>query len=90
MNIVEVEGVYVWIEYQVSAAFERGEQMQMFRDILEPLGLECSGSGCALGTGWCDIDFKVPVGTDLHAIRDALDVDLGFVFVAEPGYLPED
>ncbi|MBQ0819492.1 hypothetical protein KBI52_04545 [Microvirga sp. HBU67558] len=90
MNIVEVEGVYVWIEYEVSAAIERSEQMQVFRNILEPLGLVYSGSGCALGTGWCDIDFDVPVGTDLHAIRDALDVDLGFAFVAKPGYLSED
>jgi hypothetical protein len=90
MNIVEVEGVYVWIEYDASAAYQRSEQMQVFRDILEPLGLVYSGSGCTLGTGWQDISFNVPVGTDLHAIRDALDVDLGFAFVAEPGYLPEN
>jgi hypothetical protein len=90
MNIVEVEGVYVWIDYEVGDAYEPGEQERIFRDLLEPLGLTYSGSGVSLGTGWRDIDFDVPVGADLHAIRDALDADLGFEFSAEPGYDPDD
>ena len=90
MNIVEVKGVYVWIDYKIDPAYGWREQERLFRDLLEPLGLTYSGSGGGIGTGWRDIDFDVPVGVDLHVIRDALDVDLGFEFAAKPDYIEDD
>ncbi len=32
----------------------------------------------------------MPVGVDLHEVRDALDVDLGFEFAAKPDYIEDD
>ena len=90
MDVVEVEGLYIWITYEASDAYGSGGQRQVFRDLLEPLGLVYSGSGCSPGSGWEQIDLKVPVGTDLRTIHDALAVDLGFAFVTELEDVSED
>jgi hypothetical protein len=90
MDTVEVEGVYLLITYEASGVYERDEQRQVFCDILEPLGLVYAGSGCFLGAAWEQIDLKIPVGTDLRTIHDALAVDLGFAFVTELEDFSED
>ncbi len=90
MDVVEVEGLYIWITYEASDAYGWGEQKQVFCDLLEPLGLVYSGSGCFPEVGWEQIDMKVPIGTDLPAIHDALDVDLGFAFDIQLETFPVD
>jgi hypothetical protein len=86
MNVVAGVAVYVWIDYAVSDAYEWGGQDDLFRGLLEPLGLTC----CGLGAGWRDIDFGVPSGADLRTIRNTLDVDLGFAFSAKLQQFPVD
>lgn len=85
LNIVADEGVYIWITYEASTTYARGEQEQLLCDLLQPLGLTHNGSGEYLGTVWRDIDFNVAVGTDLHVVRDALKAIRDFELIATLG-----
>jgi hypothetical protein len=80
--IVGGKGFYLWIDFEISDDFEWSQQEQVFRDLLEPLGLKSSGSGGGIGSGCRDIDFDLPSGSDLHAVSHALKTDIGFDFVA--------
>ncbi len=71
----------VWIDYELSANFQHHtDQENIFRGLLEPLGLDEEGSGGGIGSGWRDISFEVPEGTDIDILFETLTIDLGFDF----------
>jgi hypothetical protein len=71
----------VWIDYELSSTFEHyTDQENIFRNLLEPLGLDEEGSGGAIGSGWRDISFEVPEGADIDILFETLRADLGFDF----------
>jgi hypothetical protein len=73
----------VWIDYELSANFEHySDQETIFKNLLEPLGLDEDGSGGGIGSGWRDISFEVPEGTDIDILFETLKIDLGFDFHA--------